>query len=476
MKQSIVPSKCKVAKLKPLFKKGSRTDPKNYRPISLLPLISKIFEKVVHDQVQAFLETNEILYKYQSGFRGLHSTDTCLTHLNNTILTGFDKGMVTGMILIDLQKAFDTIDHKILLGKLKTLNFSSSSIKWFDSYLSDRYFKVSIDNEFSKPATLSCGVPQGSILGPLLFLLYINDMPRCLSKATLYLYADDSCLVFQSKSVDSINEVLNNEFAALYDWFVDNKLSIHFGEDKTKCILFCPIRKKSKMDPLNISFGNTKISQHNKVNYLGCILDDCLSGETMFFNVLKKINSRLSFLYRKQKYLTPYLRRLLCNALIQPHFDYACSAWYPNLNLKLKKKLQASQNRCIKFCLKMNNRTRVNIESFEEMNWLPVKNRFELITQSHIYKFFNSKAPKYYNDFLEISEAAPSTRRNFMKLTQPGPKTEYGKKSFSFFGPFLWNKLDRSLKETTSLNSFKHALKKSIFENLKLEDKNIYKF
>jgi len=243
IKLSTFPDKCKVAKLKPLFKKGSKTEPKNYRPISLLPLISKIFEKVVLDQTQQFLNENKVLYNYQSGFRSSHSTAFALSYLNDKILQGFDKGLVTGMILIDLQKAFDTIDHGILLKKLSVLNFSQDSIQWFKSYLSDRTFQVSLEESLSKPGKLGCGVPQGSILGPLLFLLYVNDMPMAVSKCDLFLYADDSCLVFQHKNVKEIEKVLTEEFKDLCEWFVNNKLSIHLV--KTKPNLFSLHQKEN---------------------------------------------------------------------------------------------------------------------------------------------------------------------------------------------------------------------------------------
>ena len=232
---SSFPKLCKIAKLKPLFKKGCKTDPQNYRPISLLPIISKIIEKVVHDQTNKFLTNNKILYKFQSGFRRNHSTNECLSYLNDKILKGFDEGLLTGIILIDLQKAFDTIDHEVLFEKMKSLRFTDNTISWFKSYLKDRSFKVNVDKAFSDYGKQLCGVPQGSILGPLLFLLYVNDMPKSV-KCDLMLYADDSCLVFQHKNLKEIEKQLNEDFANLCDWFIDNKLSIHFGDDKTKSI------------------------------------------------------------------------------------------------------------------------------------------------------------------------------------------------------------------------------------------------
>ena len=246
IKHSIFPRDCKIAKIVPLYKKGCRTDPKNYRPISLLPIVSKIIERTVHKQLQEYLDNSDILYKFQSGFRSNHSTDTSLSYLSEKILSGFDSGQLTGAIAIDLQKAFDTIDHKILLNKMKLMGFSETVILWFNSYLSNRVFKISLNNTLSDPAGINCGVPQGSILGPLLFSLYVNDMPQAVN-SELYLYADDSCLLFQHRDLKTINEKLNKDFANLCDWFVDNKLSLHYGEDKTKSILFANKNKINRV-------------------------------------------------------------------------------------------------------------------------------------------------------------------------------------------------------------------------------------
>ena len=182
---SLFPDDCKIAKLKPLYKKEAKTNPKNYRPISLLPLLSKIIERIIHNQTQEFLDKNNILYKYQSGFRKHHSTDTCLSYLTDKVKIGFEEGLLTGMVLIDLQKAFDTIEHSILLEKMSCLGFAGKTIAWYKSYLTNRSFIVNVGKEFSSPGKLSCGVPQGLILGPLLFLLYVNDMPQAVNSELL---------------------------------------------------------------------------------------------------------------------------------------------------------------------------------------------------------------------------------------------------------------------------------------------------
>ena len=308
------------------------------------------------------------------------------------------------------------------------IGFSKEVIGWFRSYLSNRNFKVNINKAFSEFGKVTCGVPQGSILGPLLFLLYVNDMPQALS-CDLLLYADDSCLIFQHKNVKEIKKVLNQNFSDLCDWFVDNKLSIHFGEDKTKCVLFASKNKVKKAEPLNIIYKGTEIKQHSKVNYLGCILDESLSGESMGLHVLKKLNNRLKFLYRKNKFLSPPLRRLLCNAIIQPHFDYACTAWFPNLNKNLKKKLQTFQNKCIRFCLQLGNRTHIGTAEFKSINWLNVTDRFEQCASTSVFKFFHNNSPSYMAEIYNpASRINIGTRNSFLKLKQPSRRTKQGQK------------------------------------------------
>ena len=192
------------------LRKAKKTDPSNYRPISLLPLISKVLERVIHNQASAFLNGNNLLYNYQSVFRTNHSTKLCLLFLTDKILKGFEEDLLTGIILTDLEKAFNTI-NEILFKKLKAMGFFEGWITWFQSYLSERIFFISIEKQCSDYGRISCGVPLGSILGPLLFLIYVNDMPQAVN-SNLLLYADDSCLMLQHKDFEEIGKVLNNDF------------------------------------------------------------------------------------------------------------------------------------------------------------------------------------------------------------------------------------------------------------------------
>ena len=384
-------------------------------------------------------------------------------------MSGFDSGLCTGMILIDLQKAFDTIDHNILLNKMKFMGFSPETIKWFRSYLTDRFFFVSIENSLSKAGELTCGVPQGSILGPLMFLLYVNDMQQA-SNSAILLYADDSCLIYQHKNVKEIEQQLKEDFGKLCDCFIDNKLSIHMGEDKTKVILFASKYKSNDNNILDISYKGNKVKQYSSVSYLGCILDESMSGDMMALQVIKKINDRLKFLYRKKDLLSLPLRRILCNAIIQPHFDYACSSWYTNLKQKFKKKLQVCQNKCIRFCLQKGNMFHIGFKEFEQINWINVDDRVKQVILCSIFKFFDKTCPKYMSEMFSIANVLNiNTRSSTLRLVQPKRKTNAGLNSLSYVGPSYWNKLSGFLKQSDNLNTFKHNLKKNFLQGYKTQ-------
>ena len=189
--------------------------------------MSKLLERAVHYQLQEYLESNDLLFAKQSGFRKSYSTDTCLINLTDQIRVEISKGNYVGMVLLDLQKAFDTVDHEILCNKLETMGIDFTD--WFKSYLGGRKQIVIANGVSSEPQTVKCGVPQGSILGPLLFLCYVNDMPISL-KCNLLLYADDSALMFSGSDPKQIEKTLSDELKSCRQWLIDNKLSLHLGK------------------------------------------------------------------------------------------------------------------------------------------------------------------------------------------------------------------------------------------------------
>ena len=248
---------------------------------------------------------------------------------------------------------------------------------------------------YSDRSNITCEVPKGSILEPLMFLICVNDMSQAV-KSNLFLYADDSCLVFQGKDVIEIEKQLKEDFTNICEWFVDNRLSIHFGEDNTESILFASKRKIKRVPTIKIKYINASNIQP-KVTYIGCILDETMSGESMALKVISKISSRLKLLHRKNKFLTPALGRLLFNALIQAHFDYASSVWYPNLTQTMKNKIQITQNKCIWYCLQLDKMTHISKNEFETLNWLPVKDRFSQSINSVVSKYFVKQCSSYLN-------------------------------------------------------------------------------
>lgn len=259
------PGAFKTARVVPLFKKNSKTDVGNYRPVSILCNISKIFEHIVYEQVEKYVSEHDLLYELQSGFRPGYSTDTCLIHLMDYIKMQSENGNYTGMVMLDLQKAFDTVDHAILMSKLKCMGFNDVTLNWFSSYLTGRSQVCDVDGVLSESKEITCGVPQGSILGPLLFLIYVNDMSAAVN-CKLLLYADDSALMVSGKEVDDIEQTLSRELESVRDWLLDNKLSLHLG--KTESILFGSKSKLKVSDKISVHCAGNSIESKTSVTYL----------------------------------------------------------------------------------------------------------------------------------------------------------------------------------------------------------------
>ena len=292
--KGVFPDKLKVAKVITLHKE-STDNSSNYRPISLLSIFSKVIETLMHKTLYNFLDLCNILYPNQFGFREKHSTNHALISMTETIKSTIDNGRYGCGVFIDLQKAFDTVNHSILLKKLEHYGIRGTALKWFTSYLVDRQQYVSVNGHCSNYLNITCGVPQGSVLGPLLFLIYFNDLPNSTKVLTFDLFADDTNIYFESSDLILLRKTINKHLKRVKKWLDANKLALNL--DKTNFVLFHSYQKKVT-EPVILKFGRKKIQQENCVKFLGVLLDSALSWKYHLVALAKKL-ARTSGLFLK---------------------------------------------------------------------------------------------------------------------------------------------------------------------------------
>ena len=327
IKNSQFPEKWKEAKVTPLHKGGPKEDINNYRPISILPVISKLLEKHIHDSLIAFLTRYQLLHKNQSGFRPNHSCETALIGMVCKWLDSINRGSLIGSVMIDFKKAFDLVDHSILLKKLKHYKLSDNTLSWFASYLSSRKQKVSLNNITSDDEIITDGVPQGSILGPLLFLMFINDLPLYTDSANTDFYADDTTLYVCGKSLEIIERNLQIALDCLAKWCKCNGMLIN--TTKTKVILITTHQKRTSLinGQLSLNLNDDRLNMITNDKVLGIVLDNNLTWSQHINKVCKKITSNLWLLARIKDYLNIPHRVQFYKTYIQPHIDYCNTVW-----------------------------------------------------------------------------------------------------------------------------------------------------
>ena len=287
--QSYIPDCVKNAKVIPLFKSGSNTDVDIYRSISLLPVLSKVLEKIMYNRLIKLLDKNDILYEKQFGFRSQHSTVDALLEITENIRSGTDEEFTSFMV--DLRKAFDTNNHYRLLEKLSQCGVRGIVNKWFQSYLRNRKLAVFLNNKWSNFEPINCGVPQGSILGPLPFIIYINDFPKCCPNVTTYLFADVANLMYSKKK--SLTSCLNKELLNVPSWMSLNKLALNIP--KTQMLQF--------NHTSNVQFKCVNLVNDESAKYLGIHIDPKLSFHSHIKHVVKKLSKQLSVIGRLRHYV-----------------------------------------------------------------------------------------------------------------------------------------------------------------------------
>ena len=387
----IFPEKLKIAKVSPFFKKDDITIMDNYRPVSLLTATSKVFEKVAYIQLYDYFNKNNLFYRSQYGFRKIHSTELAGLELTDKILKDIDEKNASLAIFMDLSKAFDTLNHEILLNKLSHYGITDTALKWFSSYLTGRQQYVEIESASSYLLTLKTGVPQGSILGPLLFLIYMNDIPNATNNFEFILYADDSSL-FRTINIPITSPVnINEQLGYVYDWLAVNKLSLN--TKKTKYMIFHAMNKKIDYLIPEIKIDDILIERVTNFNFLGLTLNENVSWKPHIDIIANKITKFSGVLNRLKRYLPGYILRTLYCSMVQSRLTYCILAW--GFNYQRLVKIQKRFMRIISL-----NKYNAHTEPlFKSLELLSIKHLFDLSCLKFVYKFKQGYLPNYFLTF-----------------------------------------------------------------------------
>jgi exonuclease III len=451
--QNTFPSVFKEAKVIPLPKASDTTVLDNFRPISILPILSKPLERHIHTHLIKYVENKTLLHPYQSGFRPNYSCQSALTHLCDTWLDAINKRLLVGAVFLDLRKAFDLVNHNLLLAKLNSYFQNSASLSFFSSYLASRHQAVYLNGSFSSPGVVRCGVPQGSILGPILFCLFINDLPLSLTQTNtiLDLFADDSSLHTQGKTIESIENNLQTSINEIEQWCSNNHMALH--PKKSKSMLIATWQKQL-LQPLtlNLKLGPTVIEQVHEHRVLGIVIDDELRWQSHIDFINKRISRNLFLLSKLQHYVTIEALKSFFYAHCMTHINYASSVWCCASEIHIKK-LNALHKRGIKIIYSNSNENKdiSTLQKCKYLHMLPLQKQFTYNTAVFMFKITFGEAPDYLDKFFIKPDLG--TRLKNYKL--PFPRIDLYKTSLAFNGSLMWNSLPPEGKMCQTIRVFK---------------------
>ena len=463
--EGIFPNDLKCASVIPVYKSGPKTNPNNYRPISILPTLSKVFERHIASQIQHFLSRHDLIYSHQSGFRKNHSCCTSLVSLIDGWLKDVDEGKCVGAVFLDLKKAFDLVDHNILIEKLKAYHFSSSSISIMKSYLDNRYQLVKYNDVQSKLLPVQTGVPQGSIIGPLLFVIYINDISSIIHPhSNIDLYADDSTIHKSDNNVQNIQNCLQQSIDKVSGWCKFNNMAIN--PVKSKCMLI-GTNRRIKNTSLKLLVDQCELENVTCQKILGVYVDHNLKWNKQYNYVCKKLNMKINLLKRLTPYLTIEMKMIFYNSYILSQFDYCCTVW-ANGNKTCSSKLNKIQKRAARIILQKSYDT-PSLKLFSKLEWLTFENRCKYHSGVMVYKALNNLTPIHIsNMFTSLSSSSTRSLRSAINgniaTTYKIPRTNYLLHTFSSRGKDTWNSIPIHIKHKDSLRSFKISYKDYLFQ------------
>jgi len=463
LENGIVPDEIKIARVVPIFKSGDVKELTNYRPVSVLPCLSKLFERVVYNRLLEFIETHRILSECQFGFRKKHSTEHCVSLLVDKICKAMDKGNNFVGIFLDLSKAFDTVNHNILLKKLEHYGIRGNILQWIKHYLTNRKQFVEYNGYKSSLTDIVCGVPQGSILGPLLFILYINDLPGVSKHLSSLMFADDTNMFTEHKDLQYLNNMINNELAKVVEWLAVNKLSLNVK--KTHIMVFTKNKVRSNSDALNIYIGDYLIQTVTKTSFLGIIIDDKLTWKEHINKLSNKISKGIGMIKKvKYKLQTKTLINLYY-AFVYPYLVY-CNIIWGNAAKVYINQLLVLQKRALRIIYNvqyMDSTQRL----YDESKIINVYHLYVYSVCLFMFKHFKGLLPTCFNDmFSKRYDVHSCNTRNANLYELVFCRTETHKKSVAYSGPFIINiLLNSNLIDIYSINSihyFRKMVKKHI--------------
>ena len=455
--QSCFPNNWKRAVITPIFKSGDPLEPNNYRPISILPVLSKITEKVVIDQLTKHLDTcNPGLNNMQFGFRKNYSTETAVLYFTEKIRLLLEKGGVVGAVFLDLRKAFDTVNHNILISKLSHFNLSTQTLTWLSTYLSNRVQCVRVKDAYSTYVTNTMGVPQGSVLGPLLFSLYINDLPQHCNGVDIQLYADDTVLYAHAKNSEMAAEKLTNAMQGVAQWLEQSCLTLNIS--KTKGMFF--YKRKGQIPSANIKIRHESIDIVTEFKYLGVTLDTNLNFKKHVKNMTKTIKYNLANFRHIRSSLPMDVAKTFLHGLIFSHISYCITCW-GQANESTIRPLKSQYKQALKILDKKPlHYHHCNI--LEKHHLLSFENFREFSSLCLVYKILHGLAPACLLEFV-CHRPARSIRSSRIASASdcriPHYRSTFGQSSFSFKATSLWNVLPAELRNCVSFSHFKPQLK-----------------
>ena len=455
------PDALKIAKVIPLFKKGDNTLITNYRPISLLSLLNKIFEKLLYRRLYKFLHKHNVLYKYQFGFRKGYSTTMALIEILNNIKIAIDNNKFVCGIFLDLTKAFDTVDHQILLDKLHHYGVRGQTNNLFKSYLSNRKQFVKIGNSESSHQPINCGVPQGSVLGPLLFLIYVNDIANYSPLGNIRLFADDTNVFVEHENLEQLYENAELILKYLYQWFKDNKLTVNTKKSSFTIFTTSHIRNNT-IFPDSIIVNNERILISNSTKYLGVTIDQDLSWKEHIQDLCNTLKGMFSVFYNIRSYLTIEHIKTIYYALIYSRIKYGLAV-YGSANKIIINKVQVLQNQLLKVLTEKPYRYSTD-KLHNELKLLKVEDLYKQEILTFVHNFQNNKLPpvfnSYFTSFSNIHNI--NTRYRNTNFIVPRVSSNLGSTSISFEGAIFWNNLDTITKEIKSVKLFRKSIKDTV--------------